>query len=53
MFDLSMCQERQEGIKSSSICILGTKTREMMNESRILGAVVMEAINFDSLGVLM
>jgi hypothetical protein len=25
----------------------------MMNESRILGAVVMEAINFDSLGVLM
>jgi hypothetical protein len=38
--DLPLCQERQEEIRRSSICILGTKTREMMNESRILGVVV-------------
>jgi len=39
--DLPLCQECQEEIKRSNICILGTKTREiMMNDSRISGAVV-------------
>jgi hypothetical protein len=51
--DLSLCQEHQEGIRRSSICILGTKAREMMNESRISGAIIVAAINFDSFGVLM
>jgi len=41
--DLPLCQEHQEEIERSSICILGTKTREMMNESRISGAVVVAA----------
>jgi hypothetical protein len=31
-----------------SVCILRTKSREMMNESKISGAVVMAAIIFDS-----
>jgi hypothetical protein len=51
--DLSLCQEHQEGIRRSSICILGTKARKMMNESRISGVVVMATISFDSSGVLM
>jgi hypothetical protein len=38
--DLPLCQECQEEIRRSNICILGTKTREMMNDSRISGAVV-------------
>jgi len=38
--DFSLCQECQEEIRIFSICILGTKTREMMNESRISGVVV-------------
>jgi hypothetical protein len=38
--DLPLCQECQEEIMRSSICILGIKTREMMNESRISGMVV-------------
>jgi hypothetical protein len=35
-----MCQKRQEGIRRSNICILRTKAKEMMNESRISRAVV-------------
>jgi len=41
--NLPLCQERQDGIKRSSICILGTRAREMMNESRISGAIVVVA----------
>jgi len=41
--DLPLCQERQEGIRRSSICILRTISREMMNESRISGMVVVVA----------
>jgi hypothetical protein len=40
MLDLMLCREHQEDIRKSSICILGTKTRETMNESRISRAVV-------------
>jgi hypothetical protein len=29
-----------EDTRKSGICILGTKTREMMNESKILGVIV-------------
>jgi hypothetical protein len=43
--NLPMYQERQEGIKRSSICILGTKAKEMMNEFRISGAVVVVALS--------
>jgi hypothetical protein len=50
--NLPLCQERQEGIKRFRVCILGTRTREMMNGSRILGAVVMASIISDSLRVL-
>jgi hypothetical protein len=38
--DVPMCQERPEEIKRSSIFILGTNTREMINESRILRVVI-------------
>jgi hypothetical protein len=38
--NISPCQERKEKIRRSSICILGTKAREMMNES---GGVVVAA----------
>jgi hypothetical protein len=40
MLDLPLCQERQEENRRSNVCILGTKTREMMNESRISGTIV-------------
>jgi hypothetical protein len=35
--NLPLCQERQEGIKRLGVCILGIKTREMMNELRFQG----------------
>jgi hypothetical protein len=35
-----MCQKRKDENKMYSVYILGTRTREMMNESRILGAIV-------------
>jgi len=43
VLDLSLCQERQEGNKRFNVCILGTRTREKMNESRISRAVVVAA----------
>jgi hypothetical protein len=32
--DLPLCQKCHEGIRRFSVCILGTRTREMRNESR-------------------
>jgi hypothetical protein len=33
--DLLLCQKHQEKTRRSSVCILGTRAREMMNESKI------------------
>jgi hypothetical protein len=41
--NLPLCQERQEGIKGLGVCILGIKTREMMNEFKISGVIVVSA----------
>ncbi len=41
--NLPLCQERQEGIKRLGVCILGIKTREMMNEFKISGVIVVSA----------
>jgi len=41
--DLLLCQEGQDENMKSSVCILGTRTREMMNEYRISGTVVVAA----------
>jgi hypothetical protein len=48
--NLPLCQERQEGIRTSKVYILRTKTRELMNKCRISGTVVVVTIIFDSLG---
>ncbi len=48
MLDLLMCQERQEGNTSLSVCILGTGSREMMKEFRISRTIVVVAIIFVS-----
>jgi len=39
-FDFPLCQEHQDENRRFSVCILRTKTKEMMNESRILGVIV-------------
>jgi len=44
--DLLLCQEGQDKNMRSSVCILRTRIREMMNESRISGAVVVAASSF-------
>jgi hypothetical protein len=50
-FDLPLCQERQEGNMSPSVCILGTESREMMKEFRISKTIVVAAIIFVNFGV--
>jgi len=45
-----MCQECQEGNRRSSVCILGTRTREVMKESRVSGVTVAAAISFVNFG---
>jgi hypothetical protein len=47
---LPMCQERQEGNRRSSVCILGTRTREVMKEFRVSGVIVVAAISFVNFG---
>jgi hypothetical protein len=44
--DLLLCQERQEGNRRSSVCILKTISREMMIESKISRAIIVAAIIF-------
>jgi hypothetical protein len=48
--DLPLCQECQEGNRRSNVCILGTKSREMMKKSRILGVVVVVVPSLTILG---
>jgi hypothetical protein len=48
-----MCQEHQEGNRRPSVCILATKSKEMMKEFNILGTIVVATIilvNFWVLG---
>ncbi len=47
---LPLCQERKEGNRRSSVCILGTRTREVMKESRVSGVIVAAAISFANFG---
>jgi hypothetical protein len=42
-FDLPLCQEHQNENRGSSVYILKTKTKEMMNEYKILGVIVVAA----------
>jgi hypothetical protein len=49
--DLLLCQECQEGNRRSNVCILGTRSREMMNESKILRTVVVATTSFGGLDV--
>jgi hypothetical protein len=47
MFDFPLCQECHEEIRRFNICILRTKTKEMMNESRIFKSDYCGSIIFD------
>jgi hypothetical protein len=48
MLDLSVCQKCRKGNRRFNLCILRTRTREEMKESKISRVIVMAAIIFVS-----